>query len=71
MAQTRQKRKKPNLAKGRNDASLYPLDPETAIRAILETGAHPPQERKPNCQRLNQEEDQEINRPRLVEGRGS
>ena len=25
----------------RDDASLYPLDPETAIRAIMEAGPHP------------------------------
>jgi hypothetical protein len=24
-----------------NDASLYPLDPETAIRAIMDAGPHP------------------------------
>jgi hypothetical protein len=36
-----QERKKLKPLKNRDDASLYPLDPEMAIKAILETGPHP------------------------------
>jgi hypothetical protein len=35
------------LTQRRDDASLYPLDPETAIRAILEAGPHPKEDRAP------------------------
>jgi hypothetical protein len=46
MAQKRQTRKRPKSTKRGDDASLYPLDPETAIRAIMDAGPHP-KESKP------------------------
>jgi hypothetical protein len=39
----------------RDDASLYPLDPETAIRAILEAGPHPKDEPKRRAGRKRKE----------------
>jgi len=45
MAQKRQAKTQP--ARQHDDASLYPLDPETAIGAILEAGPHPKKDREP------------------------
>lgn len=37
----REAKKRQKMAKTTGATSLYPLDPETAIKAILETGPHP------------------------------
>jgi hypothetical protein len=50
LAMTKAKKRQPKASKTerrRDDASLYPLDPETAIRAILEAGPHPKEDRAP------------------------
>lgn len=38
-------------AQSRDNASLYPLDPETAIRAIMEAGPNPKNDKPANRQR--------------------
>lgn len=49
MARARQRNNKTEPAEsGRDDASLYPLDPETAIKAIMEAGPHPKQPKEAN-----------------------
>jgi hypothetical protein len=40
------KRQAEKRRSSRDDASLYPLDPETAIRAIMDAGPHPKSESK-------------------------
>jgi hypothetical protein len=67
----RQKQKKPKPPMNLGDASLYPLDPETAIRAILETGPHPKDEPATNRRRriTNRGKHKTTNGPDLVEGR--
>jgi hypothetical protein len=51
MAQKRQTRKRPKSTKRGDNASLYPLDPELAIRAIMKAGPHPREERSANSSR--------------------
>jgi hypothetical protein len=36
-----------HLPSDRDDASLHPLDPEAAIRTIMEAGPHPKESEKP------------------------
>jgi hypothetical protein len=48
MALTRKPSGSSKRAKRRDNASLYPLDPETAIRAIMEAGPHPKDDAAPN-----------------------
>jgi hypothetical protein len=48
------KRRQPNEAKRMmdgNDASLYPLDAETAIKAIMDAGPHPREDSSANRSR--------------------
>jgi hypothetical protein len=68
----RQERKRPEPSKNRDDASLYPLDLETAIKAIMETGPHPRGKSgsaKQKQPKTNRRRESRRDGSRLVEGR--
>lgn len=47
----RRRRSTQKAASRHEDASLYPLDPEDAIKAILDAGPHPKNEKATNRRR--------------------